>query len=89
MPKRSGDLEKSMTPPIQKIEGDSIVTRLASGGGDTPYARWLYDHPEFDFYQGENKNAQGEWLQPWLPGGDLEGYIPDKFSERLRAKLQE
>ena len=87
IPKRSGELEKSIAPPEQMIDGDEIHTALVQGGGDVPYARRLYMHPEYAFHQGKNKNAQGEWFQPWLPGGDLEGYVPETFAERLENKI--
>lgn len=89
IPKRNGDLEKSIAPPEQVIEGDEIHTALVQGGGDVPYARRLYTHPEYTFHKGENQNAQGEWFQPWLPGGDLEGYVPETFAERLKDKISE
>lgn len=34
-----------------------------------------------------NPNAQAEWLKPWLPGGNLEGYVPETFAERLEDKI--
>lgn len=88
IPKRSGELEKSIAPPVQMFEGDELHTAFVQGGGDVPYARRLYTHPEYTFHQGENKNAQGEWFQPWLPGGDLEDYAPETFAERVKAKMQ-
>lgn len=35
---------------------------------DTPYARRLYFHPEYNFSQDTNTNAQGKWLDPWING---------------------
>lgn len=34
----------------------------------TPYARRLYFHPEYNFRKVENSNAQGKWLEPWISG---------------------
>lgn len=34
----------------------------------TPYSRRMYFHPEYNFYKGENANAQGNWLEPWING---------------------
>ena len=39
----------------------SIVT-------DTPYARRLYYHPEYNFNKSKNANAQGMWWEDWLTG---------------------
>lgn len=41
-----------------------------------------------NFQTGNNPNAQAEWLQPWLPGGDLEGFVPETYEERLKEKLR-
>lgn len=35
---------------------------------DTPYARRLYYHPEYDFKTDNNPNAQGEWFKAWIDG---------------------
>lgn len=35
---------------------------------NTPYARRLYWHPEYNFRTDKNSNARGEWLEPWLTG---------------------
>lgn len=34
----------------------------------TPYARRLYFHPEYNFRKDKNPNAQGKWLEPWISG---------------------
>lgn len=35
---------------------------------DTPYARRLYFHPEFNFQTGKNPNAGAEWFEPYISG---------------------
>jgi hypothetical protein len=35
---------------------------------DTPYARRLYYHPEYNFRTDKNPNARGEWWEDWLTG---------------------
>ena len=35
---------------------------------NTPYARRLYFHPEYNFQTDNNSNAQGEWLDAWVKG---------------------
>ena len=35
---------------------------------DTPYARRLYFHPEYNFSRKENIAAGGKWFSPWLEG---------------------
>lgn len=39
----------------------SIVT-------NSPQARRLYYHPEYDFQTVNNPNAQGNWYEPWIDG---------------------
>lgn len=35
---------------------------------DTPYARKLYFHPEFNFQKDKNPNAGGQWFEPYISG---------------------
>lgn len=35
---------------------------------DTPYARRLYMHPEYNFRKDKNKNAGGEWFKSYIKG---------------------
>ena len=35
---------------------------------DTPYARRLYFHPEYNFKKSENPNAGGQWFEPYITG---------------------
>ena len=54
-------------------ESMSIDTSKSSRGRvsitvDTPYARRLYYHPEYNFRTDKNPNAQGRWFDPWIDG---------------------
>ena len=84
MPFDTGHMQNAATSVNQHVDGDEIHTLLAT---DTPYARRLYYHPEYNFQKVNNENAQGEWLAPWLPGGDLEGFVPDTFQKRMEARM--
>jgi hypothetical protein len=35
---------------------------------DTPYARRMYFHPEYNFQTVNNPNAQGNWYEMWISG---------------------
>lgn len=35
---------------------------------DTPYARRLYFHPEYNFQKDNNPNAKGRWFDDWIDG---------------------
>lgn len=85
-PRDQGTLENSGGAVDQYVESDEIHTTLVAG--DTPYARRLYFHPEYNFQTVNNPNAQGEWLEPWLPGGDLEGFVPATYEERLKERME-
>ncbi len=51
---------------------------------DTPYARRLYYHPEYNFRTDKNPNAQGKWMHMYLKGGSKERYAQDAFTRFLR-----
>lgn len=36
---------------------------------NTPYARRLYFHPEYNFRTTDNPNAKGKWLEDWTENG--------------------
>lgn len=82
-----GTLQNSMGTPTQTVREAEIVTTLAAGGGDAPYGRRLYFHPEYNFQTANNPNARGLWLEPWLTGGEHANFIPDTFQSRLKARL--
>lgn len=84
MPFDNGDMQNKHTSVEQRIEGDDIHTALLT---DTPYARKMYYHPEYNFQTVNNPNAQGLWLSPWLPGGANESFLLDTYHLKLRARL--
>lgn len=86
VPRDQGFLENSMGAIDQFEQDAEIHTTLNIG--DTPYARRLYFRPEYNYQTVNNPNAQGEWAEPWLPGGDLKGYIPDTFEKRMKERLK-
>ena len=51
---------------------------------NTPYARRLYFHPEFNFSREENIAAGGKWLKYWLKGGTRENFCTKQFAEIYR-----
>lgn len=65
---------------------------------DTPYARRLYFHPEYNFHkapwvdkQGRNHdgnpNAQGLWMEHWLEGGKYAKRPSQIFAEILKKGI--
>lgn len=86
VPKDYGTLESSIGGVDQQTQDDKIVTSLCIG--DTPYARRLYFHPEYNFQDANNPNAQGKWAEQWLPGGDKENFVSDTYAEKLKERLK-
>ncbi|EHR0218344.1 hypothetical protein [Clostridium perfringens] len=73
VPKDSGELERSGFVDLSRI--DSGVTSIIF---DTPYARRLYWHPEYNFRQDKNINAQGKWMQSYIDGDNKE-FVTDTY----------
>lgn len=86
IPKDYGTLEGSGGAVDQFQEGEELHTTLCLG--DTAYARRLYFHPEYNFQKVNNPNAQGLWAEPWLPGGEREGFLPDAFEREMKERLR-
>ena len=83
MPMDTGTLQNSSTF-VETSESSTGVVGIIS---DTPYARRLYYHPEYNFRTSENKNAGGKWLQPWIDG-DKKEFAADAFAKLLRQNLK-
>lgn len=54
---------------------------------NTPYARRLYYHPEYNFRKDKNPNAQGMWMKHWMRGGKYQNRASNVMSEILRRKI--
>ena len=63
VPKDKGILEGSGFVDESQLE--QLIISLVY---DTPYARRLYWHPEFNFRTDKNPNAQGLWLHMFIEG---------------------
>lgn len=83
MPKDTGTLSEASTF-LYDAESRTGVVAIVS---DTPYARRLYYHPEYNFRTSENKNAGGKWFQPWIDG-DKKEFAADAFAKLLRQNLK-
>ncbi|WP_415330909.1 hypothetical protein [Clostridium perfringens] len=73
VPKDSGELERSGFVDLSKL--DDGITSI---NFDTPYARRLYWHPEYNFRQDKNTNAQGKWMQSYIDGDNKE-FVTDTY----------
>ncbi len=60
VPKETGNLEESAATGAEGNKGYISY--------NTPYARRLYYHPEYNFRQDKNPNAQGRWMDSFIYG---------------------
>lgn len=75
MPRDTGHLQNDSTFVDYSRSKQGTVSLISQ----TPYARRLYFHPEYNFQTKENPNAQGKWLEPYKKGGDKEDFCQNAF----------
>ena len=75
VPKDTGTLEDSGFVDLSEIK--EAIVRIVF---DTPYARRLYWHPEYNFRRDKNTNAQGKWMEAYLTGEKQE-FIKNTYSK--------
>lgn len=70
-----GDVRDSATIPREtgQLQGEAMSSQKLGEGlvaitNDTPYARRLYYHPEYNFSTTENANAGGLWWDAYIDG---------------------
>lgn len=81
IPRDVGDLQESM-----HIDGSDLEQGSCSIVFNTPYARRLYYHPEYQFSKTENPNARGKWLEPWSTGGEHANYVKKAFKTHFKRE---
>lgn len=79
MPYDSGHMQGDATT-VDYSQAEKGTVSLVT---QTPYARRMYYHPEYNFSKKENKNAQGKWLEPWITG-DKKDFCKDTFAELFK-----
>jgi hypothetical protein len=88
------DLRDSHTLPRRDghLTQETYVDRTQSGKGkvsvvsDTPYARRLYFHPEYNFRKQPNEAAGAHWFEPYKKGGSKERFAARRFAEFMRRR---
>lgn len=78
VPRDIGTLEESITVKTGLLDKGKLRLEY-----NTPYARRLYYHPEYNFSREENSNAQGEWLEAYIDG-DKKDYVMDTFKKTYK-----
>lgn len=82
MPMETGQLQNRST----FVDKSEIADYTAYVVSDTPYARRLYFHPEYDFSTEKNANAGGEWFEPYI-SGIKKDYAQKVFTKFMRGGL--
>ncbi|WP_019636126.1 minor capsid protein [Paenibacillus fonticola] len=75
VPKQIGELERSGHVVVERGK-----VRLVY---DTPYARRLYWHPEYNFRKDKNPNARGKWMEPYY-AGDKRKFVQQTFGQFVK-----
>lgn len=81
VPKDTGALEESMFHYMREGGTEGVLVF------DTPYARRLYFHPEYNFRRDMNPNARGLWLDSFIFGEKKE-WLVNAFAQfwKLHSK---
>jgi hypothetical protein len=84
------DLQKAQIMPFDTgalqnrstfVDASRAAHAKVSIGSDTPYARRLYFHPEYNFSERENPHAGAEWFDDYIDGAKKE------YAQKLFAKF--
>lgn len=79
MPFDTGDMQNNQTFVDKTEDGAVLIT-------DSPQARRLYYHPEYNFQRGKNANAGAAWLEPYI-SGDKKDFVKTEFAKALEKRL--
>lgn len=80
VPKQTGTLEESATLVIKALNKGQVRITY-----DTPYARRLYYHPEYDFRKDKNANAKGLWLEDYIDG-EKKDFLGNTYAQLYRRE---
>lgn len=78
IPKNIGDLERSGYVDTSELDRGKVSVVY-----DTPYARRLYWHPEYNFRTDKNPNAQGKWMESYH-AGEKKKFVTNAFKTLLK-----
>ncbi len=85
------DIVSSQVVPTGELERCSFMKKKSRSKYqivyDTPYARRLYWHPEYNFRTDKNQNARGLWLQEYIDGTKRD-LFKNVFQARLKANAK-
>lgn len=71
MPFDTGNMQNTQSYLDDSKSQDGVVSVVT----DTPYARRLYYHPEYNFQKGKNPNAGAGWFDDYLDGKKVKAWF--------------
>lgn len=83
MPFDTGAMQNRQTYVDKSNSSKGIVSIVS----DTPYARKLYYHPEYNFRTDRNPDAGGLWFQPYIDG-DKKAFCRNTFKRILGSRYK-
>lgn len=82
MPFDSGDLQNKYTFVDDSQSNRGVVSVVS----DTPYARRMYFHPEYNFKKTNNPYAGGMWFEPYISGSEKD-FIKNTFKTFMKGQV--
>lgn len=83
MPFKTGALQNRSTF-VDKSQAKDFKVSIVS---DTPYARRLYFHPEYNFSHDDNAKAGGKWFEPYITG-EKQDFAQREFEKRMHSGMK-
>ena len=82
MPFDTGALQNRSTFVDDSQSNQGVVSVVS----DTPYARRLYFHPEYNFQKTKNPNAGGMWFEPYI-NGNKKDFVKTTFKQFMKGQV--
>lgn len=83
MPYDTGTLQDRSTF-VDNSQAKNFKVSIVS---DTPYARRLYFHPEYNFSHDDNAKAGGKWFEPYITG-EKQDYAQQIFERLMHSGMK-
>lgn len=79
VPRDVGKLEESVMVKTGFLDKGTVTLKY-----NTPYARRLYYHPEYQFHHDENAHAKGKWLADYIDGSKQD-FAKDTYKKCFKS----
>lgn len=68
------------------VDDKRVIKGVVKIVSDTPYARRMYFHPEYNFNKDQNPNAGGRWFDDYISGEKRN--LPLKYFQQMLRRRQ-